>query len=127
VNLVIQLRKTDLACHLQTVWREAGELAHPLRLAPLASEREPVHQSTEFTERKLHYLAHPYSSWERGLNEQVNGLVRQYFPKRHDFATITADDLTHVMERLNNRPRKTLGYKTPNEVYFKRPLIALTT
>ena len=73
------------------------------------------------------YFAHPYSSWERGLNEQVNGLVRQYFPKRHDFATITADEITHVVERLNHRPRKTLGYKTPHEVYFKRPLIALTT
>jgi len=73
------------------------------------------------------YFAHPYSSWERGLNEQVNGLVRQYFPKRHGFATITAAEITHVMERLNNRPRKTLGYKTPHEVYFKRPLIALTT
>ncbi len=73
------------------------------------------------------YFAHPYSSWERGLNEQVNGLVRQYFPKRPDFATITADEITHVVERLNHRPRKTLGYKTPHEVYFKRPLIALTT
>ncbi len=73
------------------------------------------------------YFAHPYSSWERGLNEQVNGLVRQYFPKRHDFATIAASEITHVMERLNHRPRKTLGYKTPNEVYFKQPLIALTT
>ncbi len=73
------------------------------------------------------YFAHPYSSWERGLNEQVNGLVRQYFPKRHDFATITEAEITHVIERLNNRPRKTLGYKTPNEVFFKQPLIALTT
>jgi len=73
------------------------------------------------------YFAHPYSSWERGLNEQVNGLVRQYFPKRHDFATIMDSEITHVMERLNHRPRKTLGYKTPHEVYFKQPLIALTT
>lgn len=73
------------------------------------------------------YFAHPYSSWERGLNEQVNGLVRQYFPKRHDFATIAASEITHVTERLNHRPRKALSYKTPREVHFKQPLIALTT
>ena len=73
------------------------------------------------------YFAHPYSSWERGLNENTNGLVRQYFPKKHDFATITDKDISHVMQRLNNRPRKTLGYQTPNEVFFKQSLVALTT
>jgi IS30 family transposase len=73
------------------------------------------------------YFAHPYSSWERGLNENTNGLVRQYFPKKADFTTITDKDLNHVVRRLNNRPRKTLGYKTPNEVFFKHPLVALTT
>lgn len=73
------------------------------------------------------YFAHPYSSWERGLNENTNGLVRQYFPKKSDFSKITDRQLDKVVERLNNRPRKTLGYKTPNEVYFKLPLVALTT
>ncbi len=61
------------------------------------------------------------------MNENTNGLVRQYFPKKHDFVTITDREINRVMERLNNRPRKTLGYKTPNEVFFKRPLVALTT
>lgn len=73
------------------------------------------------------YFAHPYASWERGLNENTNGLVRQYFPKKSDFSKITDRQLDKVVERLNNRPRKTLGYKTPNEVYFKLPLVALTT
>jgi transposase, IS30 family len=73
------------------------------------------------------YFAHPYSSWERGLNENTNGLVRQYFPKKSDFSKITGRQLNRVVERLNNRPRKTLGYKTPNEVFFKLPLVALTT
>jgi IS30 family transposase len=73
------------------------------------------------------YFAHPYSSWERGLNENTNGLVRQYFPKKSDFSKITGRQLKKVVERLNNRPRKTLGYKTPNEVFFKLPLVALTT
>jgi transposase, IS30 family len=73
------------------------------------------------------YFAHPYSSWERGLNENTNGLVRQYFPKKSDFSKITDRQLEKVVTRLNNRPRKTLGYKTPNEVFFKHPLVALTT
>jgi IS30 family transposase len=73
------------------------------------------------------YFAHPYSSWERGLNENTNGLVRQYFPKKSDFSTITDADVQRVMDRLNNRPRKTLGYKTPNQVFFKHKQIALTS
>jgi len=73
------------------------------------------------------YFAHPYHSWERGLNENTNGLVRQYFPKKSEFSKITDRRITKVEERLNNRPRKTLGYKTPNEVFFKLPLVALTT
>ena len=73
------------------------------------------------------YFAHPYHSWERGLNENTNGLVRQYFPKKSEFSKITVRQITKVVDRLNHRPRKTLGYKTPNEVFFKLPLVALTT
>jgi transposase, IS30 family len=73
------------------------------------------------------YFAHPYASWERGLNENTNGLVRQYFPKKSEFSKISDRQIKEVEERLNNRPRKTLGYKTPNEVFFKQPLVALTT
>lgn len=73
------------------------------------------------------YFAHPYSSWERGLNENTNGRVRQYSPKKSDFSRINARQISKVVERLNHRPRKTLGYKTPNEVFFKLPLVALTT
>lgn len=73
------------------------------------------------------YFAHPYHSWERGLNENTNGLVRQYFPKQSEFSKITATLLRKVEARLNNRPRKTLGYKTPNEIFFKLPLVALTS
>jgi len=71
------------------------------------------------------YFAHPYASWERGLNENTNGLVRQYFPKKYDFANITTEDVLRVTALLNNRPRKTLGYRTPNEVFFNQQLVAL--
>jgi IS30 family transposase len=64
------------------------------------------------------YLAHPFSSWERGTNENTNGLIRQYFPKDHDFTTITEDDIQKVQDKLNNRPRKVLNMKTPNELLF---------
>ena len=71
------------------------------------------------------YFAHPYASWERGLNENTNGLIRQYFPKKSDFATITDQQVQTVAAKLNNRPRKTLGFRTPNEVFFKHLLVAL--
>lgn len=72
------------------------------------------------------YFAHPFSSWERGLNENTNGLIRQYFPKKHDFTTITNKQIERVMNKLNNRPRKCLGLKTPNEVFFGiKPTVAL--
>jgi IS30 family transposase len=65
------------------------------------------------------YFAKPYHSWERGLNENTNGLVRQYYPKRIPFDSITEYDLQRVAKKLNNRPRKCLGYKTPFEVFSK--------
>jgi transposase, IS30 family len=64
------------------------------------------------------YFAHPYSSWERGLNENTNGLIRQYFTKGSSFENITDKDVDEVMEKLNHRPRKTLNYKTPHAVFF---------
>lgn len=68
------------------------------------------------------YFAHPYHSWERGLNENTNGLIRQYFPKDTDFKSITIESVRNVMNQLNNRPRKTLDYATPNEVFFGKSL-----
>jgi len=59
------------------------------------------------------YFAHPYSSWERGLNENTNGLIRQYFPKGTDFKTVTDEDVYNMGKKMNNRPRKKLGFKTP--------------
>lgn len=72
------------------------------------------------------YFAHPYASWERGLNENTNGLIRQYFPKNRDFTTITQKEINQVMIKLNNRPRKCLGIKTPNQVFLGiNPSVAL--
>jgi IS30 family transposase len=62
------------------------------------------------------YFAHPYSSWERGTNENTNGLIRRFFPKGTDFSKVTAEQLKQAQDSLNNRPRKVLKYKTPNEM-----------
>jgi len=64
------------------------------------------------------YFAHPYASWERGLNENTNGLIRQYFPKDRDLTSVTATEIEQAMDKLNHRPRKSLGYRTPYEVFF---------
>lgn len=64
------------------------------------------------------YFAHPYHAWERGLNEDTNRLTRQYIPKGRDFTKITDSDIMGIQNKLNNRPRKSLGYATPNEVFF---------
>lgn len=61
------------------------------------------------------YFAHPYSSWERGTNENTNGLIRRVFKKKTNFNSVSKEQLKTLQERLNNRPRKILGYKTPNE------------
>lgn len=65
------------------------------------------------------YFAHPYSSWERGLNENTNGLLRQYFPKKTSFTDITPDEILRVIAKINARPRKNLGFKAPNEVFYQ--------
>ena len=65
------------------------------------------------------YFAHPYSSWERGLNENTNGLVRQYLKKGSDFTHVTPSLLNKMMKKLNTRPRKTLGFITPSEVFLR--------
>jgi len=65
------------------------------------------------------YFADPRSPWQRGTNENTNGLLRQFFPKGTDFNQITSKEITRVENLLNNRPRKSLGYFTPNEIYFK--------
>jgi IS30 family transposase len=72
------------------------------------------------------FFADPYSSWQRGTNENTNGLVRQYFPKRTDFVPVADEAIRDVADRLNNRPRKVLGFRTPDEVFNNR-FVALIT
>jgi len=100
-------------------------------LAPLAAEQRrtlTLDNGTEFTyfqrvEDRMNtkvYFAHPYSSWERGTNENTNGLLRQYFPKETNFLEISHQQLAAAIKQLNNRPRKCLNWRTPSEVFFAK-------
>jgi len=59
------------------------------------------------------YFAHPYHSWERDVNENTSGLIRQYFPKNTNLKEVTPDEVNFAINQLNHRPRKCLGYRTP--------------
>ncbi len=103
-----------LADQVQTITADNGkEFAHHQQVAgALAAE---------------FYFAHPYSSWERGLNENTNGLVRQYCPKGSSFENLSQERVQAIAARLNHRPRKVLDYQTPFEVFFALQNVALTT
>lgn len=79
-------------------------------------EKIAAHLKTDF------FFAHPYSSWERGLNENTNGLVRQYLKKGSGFESVTEQQLSIIMDKLNNRPRKTLDFKTPAMLFLSQAI-----
>ena len=75
------------------------------------------------------YFARPYHSWEGGLNDNTNGLVRQFFPKGIDFIKLTHEEVQNVEKKLNNRPQKLLQFRTPNKEFLhltgQKPTYAL--
>lgn len=72
------------------------------------------------------YFAQPYCSWQRGLNENTNGLLRQFFPKKRSLLKVTKAQVDEAVYLLNHRPRKCLGYRTPHEVFYNLPVRPLT-
>lgn len=72
------------------------------------------------------YFAKPHSPWQRGLNENTNGLLRQYFPKGSSMHELSMEQVQYAVDRLNHRPRKCLGWRTPHEVFFNLPMTRLT-
>jgi IS30 family transposase len=73
------------------------------------------------------YFAHAYHSWERGSNENLNGLIRRYLPKGTDFRSVSNEQIKHIEYLINSRPRKRLGWKTPYEVFYEMTGVALLT
>lgn len=64
------------------------------------------------------FFANPYHSWERGLNEHTNGLIREFYPKSTNFNIVKEEDFQRAVDFINHRPRKSLDYRTPYEVFF---------
>ena len=131
-------RKSRLAL-LRKVDRRTAEMVRQAVIDLLQPVTDRVHTITgdngkEFAEHERiaqelcidFFFAHPYAAWERGANENMNGLVRQYIPKNRELNSVTNDDLEMIMTKLNNRPRKCLDFLSPFEVFFKHP-VALTS
>jgi IS30 family transposase len=77
------------------------------------------HQRIDTALQSTTYFADPFASWQRGSNENFNGLLRQYIPKKRSLSTVTDQELRMIQDRLNNRPRKRLGFRTPQEVFMQ--------
>jgi IS30 family transposase len=131
-------RKTMFSCMQHVPKKEATLVANAL-IEMLLPFKELVHTITadngkEFSQHEniaaalnaQFYFAHPYSSWERGLNENTNGLIRQYFPKKTSLVHVDKEYVIEVQKKLNNRPRKTINFDTPYQLFFNS-LVALGT
>ena len=116
----------------KTVRKAIIDLLHPFRHQ---THTITCDNGKEFTEHEALakalqaqvYFAHPQAAWQRGSNENANGLIRQYFPKGTDFSSLSEEDIEKVMLRLNHRPRKCLGFSSPNMVFFQHISVALET
>lgn len=128
-GLVTAVERKSRYTRLDRVSRKgAVEVRNALRacLGGMRARTLTVDNGTEFTDHKgiasdtgaKVYFSHAYSSWERGTNENTNGLVRQYFPKGTDLAGLNDDMVKAVEAKLNHRPRKSLDYRTPHEVFY---------
>lgn len=114
---------------------EANRITHerlgvlpPVLRKTLTRDRGSENMGYEALEKELGircFFAHAYHSWERGSNENVNGLIRRFFPKKTDFRMITDEEIQRVEYLLNTRPRKRLGWKTPYQVFYERTGVAL--
>ncbi len=110
-------RKTAKLTAVAVTKRLNGEIAKTLTLDN-GSENTDHEEITQNTKVRI-YFADPYCSCQRGSNENNNGLLRGYLPKRCDIRNLTQEELDDIAEELNNRPRKRLGFKTPNEIYYQ--------
>jgi IS30 family transposase len=122
-------RKTRFTLIVKLESKKAGEVAN--EFSKILNKLNPIYKKTMTYDNGIEmarhekitkntgmkiYFAHPYSSWERGTNENTNGLIRRYLPKGTNFNEIHINQLQIIQEKLNNRPRKIIGYKTPKEM-----------
>ena len=132
VTLSERVSKLNLIAHVPTKHAEGVTEAIIAMLKPYKKELRTItfdngkefayHEKIAEALNVDTYFAHPYQSWERGLNENHNGLIRQYLPKDQPLDKVTKKQVVDIQTRLNQRPRKLLGFKTPEEVYAKMKL-----
>lgn len=126
-TILVPLVKKDAPAVRRAFARETKKLPQQMRLSLTYDRGTEMSQHILFTKQtKIKvYFAHPQSPWERGTNENTNGLVRQYFPKGTDFHKVTREQIKKVQDLLNGRPRKVLDFQTPYEVFSN--IVALET
>lgn len=120
-TLLAPLTGKDAMTVRQAFASEVKTLPQQLRRSMTYDQGKEMAEHKLFTQdtQMIVYFAHPHSPWERGTNENTNGLLRQYFPKGSDLSKIPISELKRVQDELNNRPRKVLNWQTPNEVMAK--------
>lgn len=116
-TIIVPLKAKDAETVRKTYAKEIQTLPKELKKSLTYDQGKEMSEHAKFTlsTGMQVYFAHPGSPWERGTNENTNGLIRQYFPKGTDFSTISDEEIKRVQCQLNDRPRKSLGYCTPRE------------
>jgi IS30 family transposase len=119
--LITRVASKQAAGVSQAIIEQLNPFAHMAHTLTTDSGKEFVQHERIATELKLgYYFAHPHAAWERGANENLNGLLRQFFPKHRKLEEVTDEEIALAQHRLNHRPRKCLGYKTPHQVFWEQ-------
>jgi IS30 family transposase len=121
MTFLVQLKDKDAATVRETFAKEFKHLPKGLKRSLTYDQGQEMAEHklfTKGTQIKV-YFAHPHSPWERGTNENTNALIRQFFPKGTDFSKVPLRSIKKAQDMLNDRPRKTLGFLTPHEVFSK--------
>ena len=117
--VLVKLVKKDAASVAAALARRFKQLPPTLRKTLTYDQGKEMARHAELTlaTGMAVYFCDPHSPWQRGTTENTNGLIRDFFPKGTDFATVSAQKLRFVQQALNERPRKTLGWKTPKNAF----------
>lgn len=119
--ILVHLAGKDATSVRRAYAREMKTLPKQMKLSLTYDQGKEMSEHKKFTmDTDIRvYFAHPGSPWERGTNENTNGLIRQYFPKGTDFSRVSKREIKKVQQSLNTRPRKTLNWQTPQETFNK--------
>jgi transposase, IS30 family len=121
MTFLVQLKEKDATAVREAFAKEFKHLPKGLKRSLTYDQGQEMAEHKLFTKStKIKvYFAHPHSPWERGTNENTNALIRQFFPKGTDFSKVTLESIKKAQDMLNDRPRKTLEFLTPHEVFSK--------